>query len=343
MGYYSYLEWMAKNTPTQWCNDSAIPRQMEDAIRFGGAIGCTSNPPLSYQALVANPDLYKDEVAKIPQGLDRDERALALIGCVVRELSKRLMPMYEATNKQYGYIRTQVRPEIANDGEAMLKMGKTMATWGKNVMVKIPGTKAGVWALEELAACGIATNPTVCIATSQAIAVGEAYERGKARAIKAGIKPAPSTPAVVMGRLSDYMLKHSPDANAESLQWAVLAVIKNIFKEYKKRNYSSVLMPAAFRTAFQVSELSGAECCMTIHPKIQKLVAEADEAGQLVRECRFDAPIDQKHLDYAASLCPEFEKAFYADGLTIDEFDTYGPILFTLDGFDAGWRQLYEL
>ncbi|MBQ8732643.1 MAG: hypothetical protein IJY82_07430 [Oscillospiraceae bacterium] len=343
MGYYSYLEWMAKNTPTQWCNDSAIPKEMEDAIQFGGAIGCTSNPPLSYQALVANPALYQDEVAQIPEGLNRDDRALALIGCVVRELSRRLMPMYQATNKQYGYIRTQVRPELANDGEAMLEMGKIMATWGENVMVKIPGTKAGVWALEELAACGIATNPTVCIATSQALAVADAYERGRARAIAAGITPAPSTAAVVMGRLSDYMLQKDPNANAESLQWAVLAVIKNIFAEYAKRDYHSQLMPAAFRTAFQVSELSGAECCMTIHPKIQKLVAEADAAGQLVRECRFDVPVEQKHLDYAASLFPEFEKAYYADGLTIDEFDSYGPILFTLDGFDKGWRQLYEL
>ncbi len=341
--YFSYLNWMANNTPTLWCNDSAIPLEMDNAIEFGGAIGCTSNPPLSYQALVANPELYKDEVAAIPAGLDRDERALELIGCVVRHLSRKLMPMYEKSNGEIGYIRTQVQPELSRDGEAMLEMGLKMAQWGKNVMVKIPGTKAGVYALEELAARGIPTNPTLNIATSQAIAVAEAYERGRERAIAAGITPAPSTAAVVMGRLSDYMLKKDPTASEIDLQWASLAVIKNIFTEYTNRKFHTKLMPAAFRAAFQVADLAGADCCMTIAAKVQKKIAEADAKGELARELRSHIPVDKKHLDYTAKLFPEFEKAYYADGLTIDEFDDFPPVIFTLDGFDKGWRQLYEL
>ncbi len=343
MGYYSYLEWMAKNTPTQWCNDSVLLQEVNDGINLGGAVGCTSNPPLSYQALTKQPELYTEEIAKIPAGLSKDERALELIGCVVRDMSKRLMPMYESTDKKYGYVRTQVQPEIADDGEAMLEMGKVMASWGKNVMVKIPGTKAGIWTLEELAALGIPTNPTVCIATAQAVAVGEAYERGRARAIAAGITPAPSTAAVVMGRLSDFMLKKDPNANAEYIHWAVLAIIKNMFAEYKKRGFHSQLMPAAFRTPFQVSELAGVDCCMTVTPKVQKAIAELDAVNPIPRELRFDAPVDKKYFDYAASLGPEYEQAYYADGLTIDEFKTWEPIIVTLDGFDKGWRQLYEL
>ena len=79
----------------------------------------------------------------------------------------------------------------------MLAMGKTIASFGKNVMVKIPGTKAGVWVLEELAALGIPTNPTVCVSLPQVIATAEAYARGCERAVKAGLKPAESTTALV--------------------------------------------------------------------------------------------------------------------------------------------------
>ena len=110
-----------------------------------------------------------------------------MIGIVVRNISRMLGDMYQSSNGKNGYVRSQVQPSLLSDGEAMLKMGKKISSWGKNVMVKIPGTAAGVWVVEELAALGIPTTPTVCPSVSQIVAMAEANERGRKRAIEKGI------------------------------------------------------------------------------------------------------------------------------------------------------------
>ena len=47
---HQFLNWMAQNTKSCWCNDSAVISELNDALE-SGAIGCTSNPPLTCEAL----------------------------------------------------------------------------------------------------------------------------------------------------------------------------------------------------------------------------------------------------------------------------------------------------
>ena len=62
---HEFLYWMARETDSNWCNDSGITGDITEAIKCG-AIGCTTNPPLSYQALTEENHLYKDEIDKVP-------------------------------------------------------------------------------------------------------------------------------------------------------------------------------------------------------------------------------------------------------------------------------------
>lgn len=342
-----YLKWMAENTPTQYCNDDALMPDIEDALA-SGAVGCTSNPPLSFEALTTTPELMAEDVAKIEKGLDPDENALQHMMCVVKMISNKLMPLYEKTNGEYGYVRAQVQPKASDNVEAMLYQGKKLAGIAKNVMIKIPGTKAGLVVLEELAALGIPTNPTVCTTVPQMIAVAEAYERGAARAKAAGLKPAKSTAAMVMGRLQDYLTGLNEERKLgltkEELDWAALACCKRACKIYDEKGYNSMVMPAAFRAPMQVEQLVGCKCEMTIHPKVQKQVAEADAAGTIKRENGYDKPINMEAVEKVMKLIPEYAGAYEPDGLTVDQFDTYGAVLLTLDGFDkTGWQKLRTL
>lgn len=343
----AYLSWMAKNTDTQYCNDSAL---MEDIITAlnSGAIGVTSNPPLSYQALTETPEIFKEEVAKIPANLTGDEKVVELIGVVVRHISKVLYDMYEKTEGRFGYIRAQVKPKASADAAAMLNMGKTFASWAKNIMVKIPGTEAGVWVLEELAALGIPTTPTVCVTVSQIAAVAEAHERGVKRAIAAGLQPAPSTPAIVMGRLQDYLAALNKERNAGistyDLECAALAVAKGSYQVLVERGHRSVLMPAAFRCARHVEQMVGSNVCMTIHPKIQAEVAKADSEGTIRREIAINNPVDPDALERVHRAFPEFKYALEPEALAVKDFDSFGATVMTLDGFDVtGWQKLLTL
>jgi transaldolase len=341
-----YLKWMAENTESRWCNDSALRDDYMDAIQYGAA-GCTTNPPLSFEALTVNTDRFKGKLEAVRAGYSGREKVLEYFRVLVSEIAGEFLPVYENTKGKTGYVRSQVEPRLGGDARAMLDMGKTISGFGENVMVKIPGTKAGILVLEELAALGIPTTATVCVSAAQLIAAAEAYERGCARAKKAGLPVPASTGALVQGRLQDYLAglnagQGSP-VSTEDLETAVLAVIKRTYRIFKTRGYALTIMPAAFRCARQVTEISGGLFEMTIHPKIQDLLIEADRKGEIKREKRIGAPVDDAAVERVARALPEFARAYEPEGLSIDEFDAYGGVTMTLNGFDKGWQQLLSL
>ncbi len=343
----SYLSWLAKETASRWNNDSAIMAQVESAEAIG-AIGATTNPPLSFETLTTETGVYGDALAKIDKKLPDNEYALQAMSLVPARLAKHFAPLHEKRGTYYGCVRAQVGPPLRYDAEGMLASGKKLAALGKNIMVKIPGTKAGMWVLEELAALGIPTNPTVITTVAQAVESAEAYERGRKRAEKAGIKPGWSTCAVVMGRAQDYFAALNKERNlglaTEDLEWAALAIVKRSYQIYNKNKYNSLIMPAAFRAPIQLEQLSGGEFHSTIHPKVQAAVAQADEAGKMRRELLIDAPLNQAALDRVASKMPEFIQSYEPDALKPADFDHFGSVVMTLDGFDVtGWQKLVGL
>jgi transaldolase len=347
MSKFEYLSWMAKNTPTQWCNDSALMTDL-DAALASGAIGCTSNPPLTYEALTVETVLYADGVAAIAPTAQGDDRVVELLGVVVRNIARRLRGIYEASGKARGYVRSQVQPKKSGNGAAMLRQGLKIASWGENVMVKIPGTFAGIQTLEELAAAGIPTTHTVCVSVSQILAGAEAYERGAARARAAGLAPAASTAAIVMGRLQDYLTsinqQRGAGASPADLETAALAVAKRCYAIMKQRGYAQILMPAAFRAPRQVADLVGAVAHMTIHPKIQAAIVKAEAEGVIQRRISIDDPVDGDAVARVARALPEFVLAYEPDGLRQEDFGSFGGTVMTLDGFDkTGWQQLRKL
>ena len=321
--------------------------QVEAALAQG-AIGATTNPPLSYEALTAEAQFYGEKLAAINKDLPDLEYAFSAMSLVVGRFSALFMELHEKRGGLFGCVRAQVAPSLRFDAGGMLEMGKRFSQIGKNVMVKIPGTKAGMWVLEELAALGIPTNPTVITTVAQAIEAGKAYERGRERAVKSGITPAWSSCAVVMGRAQDYFAKLNEERSlnlaTEDLNWASLAIVKRSAEIFKKEGFQSKIMPAAFRSPMHVEQLAGGEYHATIHPTIQAAVEEADRAGKLRRELFFDAPIDEAALRRVGDALPEFWQAYEPDGLSIDEFDSCGSVAMTLDAFEAtGWSRIVKL
>ena len=347
MSENAYLKWMAENTDTRWCNDSALRNDYLPA-RGNGAVGCTTNPPLSFEALTTETEYFKTRVDEIRSRFSGSAKVLEYFRILVPYIAKEFLPLYQSSKGKTGFVRSQVEPKLSADGAAMLAMGKTISGFCENVMVKIPGSTAGIQVIEELTALGINTTPTVCVSVSQLAAMAQAYERGCSRAKKAGLPVPASTAAFVMGRLQDYLAALNAErgnpVSTEDLETAVLAAVKRTYRLFKKEGYSQIIMPAAFRCARQVSELAGGVFEMTIHPKIQALVAQADKSGEIRREKRIDADVDEDAVDRVLKAFPEFRKAYDSDGMSINEFDSFGGVIMTLDGFDkTGWQKLLAL
>jgi transaldolase len=342
-----YLKWMAANTETDWCNDSAMMNEIDHALK-NGASGCTSNPPLSFQALTSTPEVFIEELGRFPRNISGDEKVVELIGIVVRTIAKKLQPLFHESKETRGYIRAQVQPGLSADANAMLESGKKFASWGRNIKVKIPGTAAGMYVLEELAALGIPTNPTVCVSIPQMVSAAEAYERGIKRAVKAGIKPAHSTSAFVMGRLQDYLTQlneqRGTGLTTYELECAVLAAVKRCYALFTERGYSQIIMPAAFRCVRQVTELSGSATEMTIHPMIQELIRVADANGDIEYKVAIGNPVDPEAVDKVIRTLPEFAMAYEPEGIREVDFDSFGATIMTLGNFDKnGWQLLKNM
>jgi len=347
----NYFVWLAENTQSGWNNDSAVISQIDNAVSKG-AVGATSNPPLSYEALTLEQSggrgLYSEELKGLDRDCDGDEFAMRAMGLVIKRISEHFLPMHEKRGTFFGSVRAQVAPNLRHDAEGMLGAGLRLSKINKNVMVKIPGTKAGIATLEELTARGVPTNPTVIATVSQAVAAAEAFERGCDRAAKSGAGPAWSTCAIVMGRAQDYFANLNKERglglSVSDLDWAVLAIMKRCYEIFMKRGYRSVLMPAAFRSARQVEQLSGARVLSTIHPKIQAEVERLDNETGMQRVCLIDSPPDMAAVKLVAAALPEFSEAYEEGALTPEQFDGYGAVVMTLDTFDReGWQKLITL
>jgi len=344
----AFLEWMSKNTPTQWCNDSALPGDYRQAMKYG-AIGCTTNPPLTYQAIVEHPELYAAQVEKIKREIPAPaDRVVEYLGIVVRNISNDFLGLHKQSGGKLGFVRSQVEPRLSDDAEAMLRMGKRISRFNENVMVKLPGTEAGLWAMEELVAEGVPTTATVCVSLPQVVASAEAYARGCARAVKGGIAAPQSTVAFVMGRLQDYLVSLNEQSGSplpiSDIEVSCLAIAKKASWLFKERRYALRIMPAAFRCAMQVVELVGGDFHMTIHPKIQDEIIAQDKKAPIPKQCLVDRPVAEKAIIRVMKALPEFKRAYEIDGMKVSEFGEFGATKMTLEGFDrTGWQKLVAL
>ena len=97
-----------------------------------------------------------------------------------------------------------------------------------------------------------------------------------------------------------------------------------------------MLLVAALRGPYHLTELAGADLLMSIHPAYQQpLVSE-----EFAREARIAQPIAPDVIDRLQQI-PDFVRAYEPDGLTEAEFMTYGLTQRTLAQFiEAGWKLL---
>ncbi len=335
----SYLQWLVRTTPTTWWHDSGDPDELDRGL-LHGASGVTTNPLLSARAWAAKPDYFRARLAPVPPGISAEERGDLLMQPVVAAAAAKLAHIHRQTRGAEGYACAQVNPGRAGDRDAMLKMARFHHTWADNIAVKLPVTAAGLDVLEECVAEGITVTATVSFTVPQAVAVAERHRCGAARARAAGIKPGRCFSVIMIGRLDDYLREVAQDNRAavseEDIRQAGLAVTKRAYAIYQEQGYEAVLLVAALRGNYHMTELAGGDLIMSVHPKNQ---------GQLLqpgvpREMRIDNPVPPAVIDRLCTL-REFVRAFEPDGMAPVDFVSYGVTQRTLSQFvEAGWTLL---
>lgn len=338
MKEHKYLQWLSSRTDSIYWHDSAIYAEQQEAF-YNGAVGMTTNPFLVQSTLNNDREFWNERLKSLPKDLKGDAKAEALEQVVTGFYAQEVSPIYKMGISGKGYVCAQTNPNKTGDAEYMIAQAKKLASWAPNIVVKVPATNAGIKAYEECVACGLNMAATVSFTVPQVLAVGEAAQRGKERAIAAGIKPGLTVAVLMVGRLDDYLRDVAQDSCANvkesDIIQAGIACIKKAYNIFNERGYDTYLMPAGCRGANQVIELAGAKMIFSIAPKIAAMIPVDTPCEE-----RIDIPVAQDVIDRLMSM-PEFRKAYEVDGMTRQEFITFGSANRTTDQFiNDGWAPL---
>ncbi|MGH2446440.1 MAG: transaldolase family protein [Candidatus Limnocylindria bacterium] len=333
-------------TATDIWNDSCNVDELEYAVAFG-AVGATANPTIVVDNWKKDPDHWATRVRQLAaQEPSFSERELAW--GIVAEMSVRaaplLMPAFEASEGRAGRLSIQTDPTLFRDAPAMVTQAFGFTGLAPNVIVKFPATAAGIDAMEEASYQGISINATVSFSVAQAFAAAEAVQRGIERREADGHDTSSMGPVItiMMGRLDDWLRevvdRDGLTVHPSALPWAGVAVFKRAYAEWSSRGYRARLLGAAIRHHLHWSELIGGDVIITMPSAWQKRF----NASSVEVRRRMKDPVDAAYLEELRML-PDFVRAFEPDGLSVDDFDGWGPSVKTLRTFIGSYHELLHL
>jgi transaldolase len=235
--------------------------ELKRLIDEEGLTGITSNPTIFQKAITGSADYDASLRKMFDQGI-RDEKELFL-GLTIEDISNAadlLLPVYQFTKGLDGFVSIEVSPNLAYDTEATLaearRLFSTIAK--KNILVKVPATKQGLPAIEQLTSEGVNVNITLLFSVKRYEEVVEAYLRGLERRMSQGqsmheISSVASffvsrvdtlTDKLLEARISSAASKAEKDNISSFLGKAAVANAKIAYKRYKEifsgRRFSAV-------------------------------------------------------------------------------------------------------
>jgi len=345
--YKSPLHQMVMTTPTDYWNDSCSVEELAYAVERG-AVGATSNPQIVLGVLKKEMHLWRERIHQIIREnptWHEDQIAWKVIEEVAVKGAELLLPVFEREGGKKGRLSLQTNPAFYRDADAIVKQAVHFDSLAPNIQVKAPVTKAGVAAIEEATYRGVNINATVCFSVPQSLAVAEAVERGLNRRAAEGKDISKMSPVctIMIGRLDDWIkVLEKRDQillTPGYADWAGIAAIKKAYGIYQQRGYRARLLAAAYRHHMHWSELTGGDIVMTITHDWQQLFNASDIE---VKERFFD-PVPPEIVATLYEKFPDFRRAYDVDGMTVEEFDSFGPTVRTLRTFIGAYHDLIAL
>jgi transaldolase len=153
--------------------------------------GLTSNPTIFDKAISSSTTYDPAIREKLAKGASGEGLFFDLALEDLARAADLFRPIHERTNGVDGWVSLEVSPLLAYDTASTLAAAKDLsAKAGRpNLLIKIPGTKEGLPAIEEAIFAGIPINVTLLFSREQYVAAAEAFLRGIERRIDAGLKP----------------------------------------------------------------------------------------------------------------------------------------------------------
>ena len=195
--------------------------------------GLTSNPTI-FDHAIKNSSRYDAAIRKkVKDGESGEDLFFELALEDLTRAADLFRPIWDRTRGVDGWVSLEVSPLLAHDTATTLAAAKSLhARAGRpNLLIKIPGTKEGLPAIEEAIFAGVPINVTLLFSREQYLAAAEAFMRGIERRVAAGLPPdVGSVASVFISRWDAAVKSRVPEALRNQLG---IAVAKRTYKAYR--------------------------------------------------------------------------------------------------------------
>jgi transaldolase len=195
--------------------------------------GLTSNPTIFDEA-IGGSAAYDRAIAAAHPGQSDEDLFMELALDDLRRAADLLQPVYTATDGTDGWVSMEVSPLLADDTAGTVAAAKRIQTQAQraNLFVKIPGTEAGVAAIEEAIFAGVPVNVTLLFSREQYLAAAAAYLRGIERRLQAGLSPrVASVASLFISRWDKAVSELAPPGLRNQLGIAVGGITYQAYRE----------------------------------------------------------------------------------------------------------------
>jgi len=183
-------------------------------IREFAVTGLTSNPAIFDQA-IKSAGTYDDAIRKkADEGKSGESLFFELALEDLTQAADLFRPIYDATGGLDGWVSLEVSPLLAGDTAGTITAAARLNARADrpNLFIKIPGTRAGIPAIEESIFAGVPINVTLLFSREQYTAAAEAYMRGIERRVAAGLDPKVASVASIFVSRWDVAVKDKVSA-----------------------------------------------------------------------------------------------------------------------------------
>ena len=196
--------------------------------------GLTSNPTI-FDHAIKNSSSYDAAIRKkVREGKSGEDLFFELALEDLTRAADLFRPIWERTDGVDGWVSLEVSPLLAYDTASTLAAAKDLhARAGRpNLLIKIPGTKEGLPAIEEAIFAGVPINVTLLFSREQYLAAAEAFIRGIERRLDAGLNPNVASVASLFVSRWDVAVRNKvPEPLRDRLG---IAIAQRTYKAYRK-------------------------------------------------------------------------------------------------------------
>lgn len=337
-----YFLRVTEQSPTMFWINNPTPEQADLAIG-NGALGCTNNP--SYTQKMIDHPTEGEYALKVLDDTLRDvsddrTAAIEFQARMVKPIAEKFMPLFERSGGEHGFVSIQGDPFADDKSQDIIRQALDNREISPNICCKIPLTEPGLEAIPELVPLNVPMNSTEIFGVSQLVALAKTYEKVARLSGKWPMMYMSHIAGIYDDYLRNYVQENDVKISSDVLHQAGLAVARKVYRIMTERAYKLVFIGGGARGLHHFTEMVGGRVCITIN-----WVGTADKLLELNPPVvyRLFNPVPQKVIDELMEKLPDFKKGYLEDGLTVEEFEDFGPVQLFKSSFTKSWRRVLEI